>query len=464
MYIIYLICSILLLLEEYIRLSTIGFDKSFLSEEAFIIIFLVASIGYLFKNRRNNLFCFETFFLVFSFLIIFYDYLVLSVTFDAGLIGSLFGSYTEAIINKTLYVSILATLFFILGCYISDKRNSNITGNQDKCVVLDHHLNTYALKQTSKILVIITIVYFGFLYVTGYISTWFSYSADSTIYTNTKVVYLTVLCLSCTVSQFSMYAGQRFSSLWDFIKRLDKSYVGLISIVSFLLLISGNRNEALYIILPAFVCYSIFVKNITNKEFLAVFIIGFFIMVVIGLTRQTGVLNSIEGSIAFNLFDFTRDFGFANIDSMYLIEDTDKNGTMGFNMGIITLLSSIPFLAGILVPLFGIEEFTRSAVATTEGMGISYTGLGTSLVGDAYYTGGIIFTLVYFYLLGKLMSYFHNRFYHSKIINIYTLVIYSFMFSNSIYCLRSEWYTSFRYIGFSICVLFVLLLLSKRKI
>lgn len=202
------------------------------------------------------------------------------------------------------------------------------------------------------------------------------------------------------------------------------------------------------------VCYSILVKNITNKEFLVLFLAGFLLMVFIGFTRQTGVENGLD-EMGFNLFEFTRDFGYANIDSMYLIGETDKNGVMGFNLGIINLLSAIPFLGGISVSVFGIEEFTRSAVATSEGMGISYTGLGTSLVGDTYYTGGIIFTSIYFYLLGRLMSYLHNRYYKRKIINIYTLVIYSFMLSNAIYCLRSEWYTSFRYIGFSIILLFV---------
>ena len=168
-------------------------------------------------------------------------------------------------------------------------------------------------------------------------------------------------------------------------------------------------------------------------------------------------------TIGISLFDMTRDFGYANIDSMYLIEDTDLHGAKGFNMGIISLLSSIPFVGGMLVSLFGIEEFTRSAIATTEGMNITYTGLGTSLVGDTYYTGGIIFVLVYFFLLGRLMSYLHSQFYFRKVINVYTLVIYAFMFSNAIYCLRSEWYTSFRYIGFSIVILFLCLTLKKGK-
>lgn len=463
-YIIYLISSILLMIEEYIRLSIIGFDKSILSEESFVVIFVIASVGYLYNKRKNNLFCFETFFLVFSFLIIFFDYIVLSYTFDAGLIGSLFSRYSEQIIIKTLYVSNLSTLVYLLGCCVSDMKYSNIKVHRLEKIVLSNRFNNSDLKFISKVLIIITVIYLGYLFATGYISTWFRYSSDSMSYTNTKLVYLTVLCLASTVTQFTLYVNQEILSLWDFFKRVDKFYIGVIGSITFLLLISGNRNEALYVILPMIACYSIIIKKVTNREFLVLFIIGYCLMAFIGLTRHIGVGNSIGESLGFNLFELTQDFGYANIDSMYLIENTDKNGVMGFDMGIITLLSAIPFLGGILVPFLGIEEFTRSAVATTEGMGISYTGLGTSLIGDTYYSGGIIFTLIYFYLLGRFMSYLHNIFYRCKIINIYTLVIYSFMFSNAIYCLRSEWYTSFRYIGFSIILLFVLGILRRGKI
>ena len=78
-------------------------------------------------------------------------------------------------------------------------------------------------------------------------------------------------------------------------------------------------------------------------------------MVFIGLTRQVGVGNGLDLELGISLFDMTRDFGYANIDSMYLIEDTDLHGAKGFNMGIISLLSSIPFAGGVLVSLFGIQ-------------------------------------------------------------------------------------------------------------
>lgn len=464
MYIVYLICSILLLIEEYVRLSVIGFDNSYLSEEAFIGLFLIASVGYLYKSRKNNLFCFETFFLAFSFLIIFFDYLVLSATPDTGLIGSLFGRYSEPVRIKTFYVSILSIFVFLLGSYVSDMKSTKSSVQYSEETFLSNRLSVYDLRFISKVLTTITLLYFGYLFAIGYISSWFRYGSDSSSYTNTKVVYLTVLCLSSTVVQFAQYAGHTFSSVWGFIKQIDKFYLCVIGIVTFLLLISGNRNEALYVILPMLACYSILVKSITNREFLFLFFAGFCIMVFIGLTRQTSVGKGLDGSFGFGLFEFTRDFGYANIDSMYLVEFTDNKGVMGFNLGIINLLSAIPFLGGICIPLFGIEESVRSSTATTDGMGIHHTGLGTSLIGDTYYTGGIIFTLLYFYLLGILMSYLHNKFHRSKSINIYLLVIYSFMISNAVYCLRSEWYASFRYIGFSIIVLFTSkLLLNKRS-
>lgn len=462
MFIFYLLATLFLLIEEYIRLSVEGYTNSTMPDFVLIIIYLASSVAYLIKYRKNNLFCFETIFLFFGFLITFFDYLVLSATPDSGLIGSLFGRYSDDVRIKTLLVSMLAMHIFILGCYSSDRKCVSLDGfNTLPC--LSNKCNVHNIKFASTLLTAATLGYFIYLCTSGYVSTWFRYGNDSSDYTNTKVVYLTVLCLSSTIVQFTKYTGQTFSSLWDLLKKIDKFYIFVIGTVTFLLLISGNRNEALYVIMPMIACYSILVKPISNRQFLILFLIGFVIMVFIGLTRQTGVGNGLDIGMGFSLFDMTRDFGYANIDSMFLIENTDLHEAKGFNMGVISLLSSVPFVGGVLVSLFGIEEFTRSAVATTEGMNISFTGLGTSLVGDTYYTGGVIFVLVYFYLLGRLMSYLHNQFYSRKVINIYTLVIYAFMFSNAVYCLRSEWYTSFRYLGFSIVLLFVCLTLKKGR-
>ena len=464
MYFIFLVCSILFLIEEYIRLLHIGFTNTFMTEEAFLMFFLVASIGYLYKSRKQNLFCFETFFLVFSLLINFFDYLVLSVASDTGLVGSLFNRYGEDTRFKTMYISNIVTLMFILGSYVSDIKIEKKTSMVPQQTILNNNISVYELQTISKILTTITLLYFGYLFAIGYVSSWFRYGCDSSSYTNTKVVYLTVLCLSSTIAQFAQYAGSTFDSVRSFIKKINKFYLAVIGIVTFLLLISGNRNEALYIILPMLACYSIIVKNITNKQFYFLFLLGFLLLVFIGLTRQTGVENGAGGGLNFDLFKFTHDFGYANIDSMYLIEDTDRNGFRGFNNGFVVLLSSVPFLGGFVVTTFGIEEFTRSAVATTEGLDISYTGLGTSLIGDTYYTGGIVFSIIFFYFLGRCMSYLHNRYYKDKIINIYNLSIYAFMFSNAIYCLRSEWYTSFRYIGFCIIVLYIVCHIKRKRI
>lgn len=450
MYIIYIVLTTLLLLEELIQLQVSGFTHSFITEPVLIVLYLIASIGYLYKYRRANLFCFETIFLLFNFLIIFYDFLVISATNDSELIGSLFGRYDDNIRIKTLYVSVIAAFVYLVGSCVSERNFLKIKqGN--RLLQLSNHIGTCNLHIVSKILTVATMLYFVYLYATGYISTWFRYSGNENDYTNTKLVFLTVLCLSSTIAQFLQYAGDTFSSIWVFIKKLDKIYILVICLISVLLILSGNRNEVMYIVIPVIVCYSILIKNISNLSFFFIFIIGFISMVIIGLTRQTGVLSS----LSFDLYNMTRDFGYANINSMYLIQSTDTYGCMGFTNGLIALFSSIPFLGGFVVNIFDLEEFTRSAIATTEGMNISYTGLGTSLVGDTYYTGGIIFTILYFYLLGRLMSYLHGKFVIERTSNIYTLVIYSFMVSNAMYCLRSEWYTSFRYIGFSIVLLYI---------
>ena len=140
--------------------------------------------------------------------------------------------------------------------------------------------------------------------------------------------------------------------------------------------------------LPMIVSYHIFIKKIDTKQFFIMFSVGVSLMIVIGLTRQSNDLALLQDK-TINLYEMSRDFCFVDNNTKYLIDFTDKFSPAGFKNAFLNLLSSVPFLGGIVVSVTGLSYDTRSVDLTTQGMQLSSnmeSGLGTSLMGDLYYT------------------------------------------------------------------------------
>jgi len=251
----------------------------------------------------------------------------------------------------------------------------------------------------------------------------------------------------------------------DFFKEVNKLYLFEILFISFLLLISGNRNECLLIILPMLICYHIFIKPFDNKQFIIVLIVGVVLMAAIGLTRQTGSFSSLDKD-AISIYEVTRDFASVDNNTKYLIDYTDRSSPVGIKNAMLCLFSSVPFLGGLITSVTGLENDTRTTELTTQGMQVSSnmdSGLGTSLLGDLYYTGGGIFAISFMYLFGFLIAILYRRFTLEKKYSIWYLVVYLFMFSNVIYVLRAEWTMPFRYIGFSFVIIIALRIFQPIK-
>lgn len=195
------------------------------------------------------------------------------------------------------------------------------------------------------------------------------------------------------------------------------------------------------------------------------FSVGVSLMIVIGLTRQSNDLALLQDK-TINLYEMSRDFCFVDNNTKYLIDFTDKFSPAGFKNAFLNLLSSVPFLGGIVVSVTGLSYDTRSVDLTTQGMQLSSnmeSGLGTSLMGDLYYTGGTFFTLFFMYFLGWLIATLYRRFMIEKKYDIWMLIIYLFMFSNVVYIIRAEWTMPFRYIGFSFVIALLLRLIQPIK-
>ena len=435
-----------------------------LNRIVFLIGTIVISVLYILTYRRHDLMCFESIFLVLYILCVFFQELILDNLSNDSMVSPVFyHNFSTQTMDKGLLVQSLALIAFLMSSSAENNRAQyRVYKDESKYKI------TTSYRLCVQILSVLVLGYIGLLFLNGTISSWFYYSNSSLEYNNTAIVYLTVLFMALTVYEFTELTRARCNGFKSFIKQVDKLYLGEISVISVLLLISGNRNEALLILSPLIFAYSAMIKHISNKTFILGIAIGAALMVVIGVTRQFGVsVESVQNS-EISLFEVTRDFGFVDKNTNYLIDYTDTRGPMGFKNAMITLASSIPYLGGIFTFVFDLTLDPRTQELTTSGMQLQSnmdSGLGTSLIGDLYCTGTFIFVILFMYFLGLLIAYLHNRFVVRKSFNQWLLVIYLFLMANVVYYIRAEWTMPFRYIGFTfILILFFNFFSQKAQV
>lgn len=433
----------------------------FINRDSCLIYALFISIGFIFFYRRNNLFCPETLFLIVFVFSSYFNEIVLnnldSLRDVSGVLKTLFSNHIE---RKGLIIQTASLTLFILGASIVKSKMNKVIGHMKIQFTIK-----YNFKTAIHILVASIGLYLMALFAFGGISSWFHYNNSNSNYSNTTIVYLTILFLVTTAFVFSYLYQLKVNSLKSLIKNINKIYLLELLSVSCLLMISGNRNEALLIILPAVVSYVIFIQRLSNKHFLICATFGAVILILVGITRQEGVsVNSVQNSEV-SLLEIGRDYGSVDINSKYLIEFTDKKSPILFNNALINMFSSVPFLGSAYVYITGIKPDVRSGELTTLGMqnpNNMDSGLGTSLIGDLYYTGNAFFTFLFMFLFGYILSKLYYRFFVEKKFNIWLLILYLFLFSNSLYYIRAEWTMPFRYIGFSFVLTLFLLQFSKN--
>ena len=436
----------------------LDYANHWISPYLLFYISLSVSLWYILQYRIRHLLSFDILFLLIYNLISFYNLIV-----DEADLNRLYFSFSNPTMYKTYIVSLLGLLAYILGSLVSD----NIYSYRKNKTIIPESKKHYAnIDKASSIMPYITLLYIIYLFITGQYVILFKYTNASQVdAANTVIVYSTILIFATSVFEFIRLKQMHISTLFGFMKHVNRLYLLLLVGLTLLLFFTGNRNESLFIIIPAIVLYDAYIRNITNRIFILGCIFGIVLMVLVGLTRQGD--SSINQSISsLSTVDFVRDFSSAGLSNMYLIDLAD-HGLMDYGLnGIISLLSSVPFLGGFVVNLFDLQTLPRTALLTTNGMMGAHEigGMGTGLVGDMYFTGKIFFVLIWMFFLGYVLSKIYHKIYGEKNVNVYMMILYAFMISDSIYYVRSEWYTPFRYIGFTALISYIFLNIEfKRK-
>ena len=449
----WLIYSILIVLSfSLFEFLSAGIFSS--SPYLYAICSLYISIGYLLKYRRNHLLCFELFFLLVYNLTSFFNLIV-----SADDLSRLYFSFSDNIIYKTYIVTSIGLCFFLLGCIFANRKVASSHMKND-VVKIKLDFNT---RLSANLMSYIVLLYIIYLYITKQYIILFKYVDSSQIDSAiTVIVYLTILMLATSILEISRLRKLQCFTFRAILKNINKLYFLEVISITLLFFFTGNRNEAILIILPAIILFDSLLIPMSNKVLLLGASAAFLFNIVIGLTRSG---DAYEGFNNISFYEYVRDFSSTGLSNMYLIQYAD-DGHINYGLnGLVELFSSVPFLGGVIVELFDIQTMDRSALLTTKGMlGVNAVGgMGTGLVGDLYHTGLIYMVIIWMFLIGFLLAYLYANIYILKKSSIYTMAIYSYMVANSIYYIRSEWYTPFRYIGFTIIILFILSHLFKTK-
>lgn len=418
-------------------------------------VFLAITIWYMVRNRGKTLFSPEIIIFAIGFLITFYNILVLN---NIGFVSRLFLQFSEEMGRKSICLSIIGFDAFMIGGEIAkrsylkkqNKLKSNVLKVSPFLTVLMHLLALLAI-----LLVFITGRYVAFM----------KYTLEEGEGANMMNTMLSVLIMVSSVLEFlRLHQKSLHMSFAKFFLNINKVYVVDVVVWSLFLLLTGNRGEAMLIVLPPIILYFFYINKINNKTIILGTIVGVFAMVYIGLTRQ-GDSDFQDTAVELGAFGIFRDYGAAYVNQQGLIQYTDAHGTYGFSTGVKTLLSSVPFLGGFLI---GGDSMSNKSEGntnelTTEQWQIASnmdSGLGTNLLGDLYYAGGLLFVIVYFGILGWFLSYCYERLYNNKRLNAFSLFTFCWLFADCLYILRAPYYHLFRQIGFSLILYFFLYMIS----
>ena len=444
---------------RWIILALNQYDGSLFTQPINMIVFIVTFVLYLLRFRNNNIFCFELIFIPCFFVSFFYDGII-----DASQLGVLLPAFRSnaltnpELLTKSACLNMVGYLCFLWGLAFANRKEYS---RNNKFVSNEVSIYGVNVSIASRVVCVMLLILIAQLAASGAFNSWFYYGGDyQGEIINIRKGTLTCLVIICTYFEFLRLNTLKVHSFKVFILSVNKLYLGEIILLSLLLLLSGNRGDAMYIFMPPLVAYTVLIHKIRSSYILIGIAAGVLIMGVLGRTRVGESFVQADG-----IYTFIRDFGAIKVDCDYLIHYCDLNGPNYLNDALPDIISGIPFLGGKIVNLMGYEA-SGSPVIATEGLQIASatSGLGTSLVGDLYYCGKTPLTIIGLFLLGYLVSYLYNILYIYKSSKSWEFVLYLLFMSNCAYYIRDMWHSPLPLLVYEMTIIVCIRLLISRRL
>ncbi|MEG1854775.1 MAG: O-antigen polymerase [Acinetobacter sp.] len=409
------------------------------------ILYFAVSVLYLWIKRRKNLFCPE-----FILSIIFYigSYLVgFAEVFDFRSIYV----FDSLLVVQALSLVSIGWMFFIIGALIAKTKKTEYA-----CI--SSYSNTVVMRNIFLLLFIIMMVWH--LWVDGgLLLNKYKGAVGTTSAIHFYVILLSILLSYC---EFSRLKQLRVNNFRQFIKQINKIYlfsIGFIAALTFGWF--GDRSSALQIIIPVMVLYYLFIKKIGLPSIFTILVTGLFLSILVKDTRQSSVFSF---DVTMDVSDMVGDFISVNAATPVLIQYTDKNGFANGGNMLDQVLAIIPFAQSIFLdPNKKLAE-KSSIINSVVLLGDDYySGQGTNVVGDLYYTFGLCGVILGMMLVGWFYSYLFNDVVNGNLNNQYNTIILLILFGNIIYFVRVEYTFILRSLSFGLIIYWLVSKFTGQK-
>lgn len=399
-----------------------------------IVVYLVSNLVYF--RKRRNIVSFEFLFALTFAVSCFLTYFIVEAGFGFAFFS--FSSNPKSLI-KGIALAMIGYHCYLCGL-ISFKKEENKTISRN-CV-------TVYVKPTMASLAnwICLIIFAIFIAIGGMIVLeMYSGNVDRE---EANIGTLLYWILAYTVAMFASFSSAKFSKTGTFLSnilKLNKLFLLNSAIIIPFLLLSGYRSQAMQIIIPLLICYSVYVKRISAKMFFMILTVGMMLMIVIGMTRSG---SNIESNVT-TLY-YLRDFNPANASLGFFVDEVNSNGITGGSNYIPQTLSIVPFLQSVVGNFVDFNSFALSSSKYYTGTFNTESGLGTNIIGDIYYTFGFAGIIIIMFILGRFCSYLSTQ------KNKYVFLMYIIFTGNAIFAARVELLYVVRMLAWGCIILFAI--------
>ncbi len=430
---------ILLLGLQYGVSDALGYN--FIAWET-LMLNITALVLFMKKYRKEQIICFELFFSI-IFLIITYSLYFVSLDEVAGYGANLVIDFLS-VTGLTYYKK--ATLLSSIG-YLSFMYGSSMPYAKNRLVSTRTPIRYN--KKIEFIFLSLSVITFSLFMIYDYEDFKALYTDTPDNYHVSYVMWFTMMYITYMVVCFRNASALGINKFKSLFKKMPLLIISFFSL-EILFMSAGHRTQAIGFALPFAFLYSIYVSKLSGKKVFALCLIGFLFMVFIGQTRKGDVYE------VSSLGEFVIDFTGPSTATPFFIQYVEQNGISWGTNYFIKLLAVIPFMAGLYV-LFGLPYSPDSFIVFTgsfmnAGTGI---GMGTSLIGDIYYTFGFPGVVLLMSLLGYIASNLYKQIVENKDISPYIIICFAVIMSQSYFMPRSDYMAFLRPIALQCLFYFI---------
>lgn len=386
------------------------------------ILYIIDFVFYFSLKRTKNYFTFDFIFsIVFAFVYFMYPLFIFPLNKSRFFMFNY--GFNENVINKSTALAFIGYSVFTLGLLWKKEKSKNKREIQFKAV--------------SMAVPNMAVASCVFLHLARRLTTSSVYSTGDANPAASDGVwgYISILQSAVIMAALSIEFYNQFHGLRKKNPVRNNPILFILLLADILITFSnGSRSGALQIILSILAGVSLLHNGFTLKKVFMLMLSGMALLSFIMVARSGGAFQ-----FSFNVLNMTMDL-IVNNYTLYIGYDyVQNNGYVPFTL-IGSLLNAIPMFSGLVVNTFGISMYETSSARYFSllvlGDNPSF-GVGTNIIGALYLAGGLIFVIVFMFLLGCVISWLSADLRKSS---LYKVVLYFTMIGLSVYIVRADYF------------------------